>query len=58
MKTYKFTLLHKQYYDKEITAPDYETASQMFNDMVFNDELSWDNPDYMDSEQFCEEITE
>jgi len=55
MRTFKFTLIHKQYYDQEITAPDHGTASEIFNAMIYNDELSWDNPDYMDSEQYFEE---
>jgi hypothetical protein len=57
MKTYKFTLIHKQYYDQEITANTYEEANEQFNQMIYDDQLNWDNPDYMDSEQYYEEIT-
>jgi hypothetical protein len=58
MKTYKFTLIHKQYYDQEIEANSYQEASERFNEMICEDELPWDNPDYMDSEQYFEEITQ
>jgi hypothetical protein len=58
MKTYKFTLIHKQYYDQEITANNYEEASGLFNQMIYDDQISWDNPDYMDSEQYSEEVTQ
>jgi hypothetical protein len=57
MKKFKFTLIHKQLYDQEITANNFEEASEIFNNMIFEDQLSWDNPDYMESEQFFEEIT-
>jgi hypothetical protein len=57
MKKFKFTLIHKQFYDQEITANNFEEASEIFNNIIFEDQLSWDNPDYMESEQFFEEIT-
>lgn len=57
MKKYKFTLIHKQFYDQEIAANSYEEASEIFNNMIYEDQLSWDNPDYIDSEQQYEEIT-
>ena len=56
MKTFKFTCVQKQYYDQEIQANSSQEASEIFNDMICNDEISWDNPTYLDSDQFFEEI--
>lgn len=58
MKNYKFTYIEKKYYDVEIQAEDHSKAREIFDMMLYNDKLNWENPDYCDSETYFEETQE
>ena len=58
MNTYKFTYVAKQYFDVDIEAADSSEARAKFNNLLDEDKLDWQNPDYLDSDTYYEEITE
>jgi uncharacterized protein YjbK len=57
MKTFKFTYVAKQYFDVDIEAADSSEARAKFNSLLDEDKLDWQNPDYLDSDSYYEEIT-
>ena len=58
MKTYKFTYVAKQYFDVDIEAADSDEARAKFENLLADDKLDWENPKYLDSDSYYEEITE
>jgi uncharacterized protein YjbK len=58
MNTYKFTYVAKQYFDVDIEAADSSEARAKFENLLADDKLDWENPNYLDSDSYYEEITE
>ena len=58
MKTYKFTYVAKQYFDVDIQAATLDDARDHFETLLADDKIDWQNPDYLDSDSYYEEITE
>ena len=56
MPKYLYTYIHKEYFDVEIEADSVSEAREKFNTIVMEDKIDWENPDYMDSESYHEEI--
>jgi len=56
MHKYIFTYIHKEYFDVEIEADTVSEAREKFNTIVMEDKIDWENPDYMDSESYHEEV--
>ena len=57
MKTYKFTQVEKRYYDIEIQAETPAEAREIFFN-ISDEAIDWENPDYLDSDFYYEEVTE
>jgi uncharacterized protein YjbK len=55
MPNFIFTYIHKEYFDVEIEASNASEAREMFDNMVLEDKIDWQNPDYMDSDTYFEE---
>jgi hypothetical protein len=58
MKTFKFTYVAKEYFDIEIQAANLDDARDHFETLLADDKIDWQNPDYLDSDSYYEEITE
>ena len=58
MNTYKFTYVAKQYFDVDIQASHLDDARDHFETLLADDKIDWQNPDYLDSDSYYEEITE
>lgn len=56
MKTYKFTLMTKEYFDYEIEAESEEKAREMFLRGDWKEELNFAKPSETDTEDFMEEV--
>lgn len=56
MKTYKFTLMIKEYFDYEIAAESEEEARKIFLAGDWKDELDLAKPSETDAEDFMEEV--
>ena len=56
MTKYVFTYIHKEYFDVEIEATCTSEAREKFNAIVLEDKIDWQNPDYIDSESYHEEV--
>jgi hypothetical protein len=57
MNTYKFTYVAKQYFDVDIQAATLDDARDQFENLLADDKIDWQNPDYLDSDSYYEEIT-
>jgi uncharacterized protein YjbK len=58
MKSFKFTYVAKEYFDIEIQAANLDDARDHFETLLADDKIDWQNPDYLDSDSYYEEITE
>jgi len=54
--TFKLTYVAKQYYTKEIEADSIDQAKELFDNIICDDDLDWDNPDELDAETFVEAV--
>ena len=55
MPNFIFTYIHKEYFDVEIEANNSSEAREKFDNMVLDDKIDWNNPDYIDSDSYFEE---